>query len=162
LHGQFDAQGDEGGLVLLGSDAEGRPTGRPLYFTPDHIEAGRLDSGPFVFLNACQVASDKRVLGDYAGFASTLLRIGASGVVAPLWNVDDDVAAAFARDFYDATWTIPDNRNPRSPVSAAEAVRALRARYTKAATTAEIPGVTATLIAFQVFGHPRLTLRRDS
>ena len=67
------------------------------FLTPDQVETGRLDGGPFVFLNACQVASDKRVLGDYGGFASTLLRIGATGVVAPLWNVDDDVAAEFAR-----------------------------------------------------------------
>ena len=140
LHGQFDAQGDQGGLVLLGSDAQGRPVSRSLFFTPDHPEAGRLDSGPFVFLNACQVASDKQVLGDYGGFASTLLRIGASGVVAPLWNVDDNVAAAFAHEFYTATWTATSNNGALKPVSAAEAVRALRAPYTKAATTAETPG----------------------
>jgi hypothetical protein len=161
LHGQFDAQGDQGGLVLLASDSQGQSVTRSLFFTPDHVEAGRLDRGPFVFLNACQVASDKQVLGDYAGFASTLLRIGASGVIAPLWNVDDDVAAAFASDFYAATWTAPEQVKSGAPVSAAEAVRALRAKYTKSATQAETKGVTATLIAFQVFGHPRLTLKRS-
>jgi hypothetical protein len=45
-------------------------------------------------------------------------------------------------------------------VSAAEAVRSLRARYTQPAAEAETPGVDATLIAFQVFGHPRLRLDR--
>ena len=38
-------------------------------------------AGAFVFLNACQVGADERVLGSYGGFASTLLRIGAGGVV---------------------------------------------------------------------------------
>ncbi len=158
LHGQFDAKGAQEGLVLLGTDAAGQPTAKWQFFTPDQVENGQLDGGPFVFLNACQVASDKRVLGDYGGFASTLLRIGASSVVAPLWNVDDDVAAQFARDFYAATWTATASGGGTGPVSAAEAVRALRATYTEAAAESETPGITATLIAFQVFGHPRLRL----
>ena len=158
LHGQFDAKGAQEGLVLLGSDAMGQLTTKPQFFTPDQVENGHLDGGPFVFLNACQVASDKRVLGDYGGFASTLLRIGASGVVAPLWNVDDDIAAAFARQFYESTWTATGTDGSPASVSAAEAVRAVRARYTEAAAESETPGITATLIAFQVFGHPRLRL----
>ena len=93
-----------------------------------------------------------------AGFASTLLRIGATGVVAPLWNVDDDVAAEFARRFYAATWTATGRDGTLAPTSVAEAVRALRAQYTEAAAEAHTDGVTATLIAFQVFGHPRLRL----
>jgi hypothetical protein len=42
----------------------------------------------------------------------------------------------------------------------AEAVRAVRARYTEDVVRAGTPGVGATLVAFQVFGHPRLRLRR--
>lgn len=154
LHGQFDAQGGQEGLVLLGTDGTGDLTPQWRFLTPAQVENGDLDAGPFVFLNACQVGSDKRVLGDYGGFASTLLRIGASGVVAPLWSVDDDVAATLARDFYAATWTGASEE----PVSAAEAVRRVRATYTEDAVRAQTPGVTATLVAFQVFGHPRLRL----
>lgn len=160
LHGQFDAKGDQGGLVVLGTGADGELTSRSMFFTADHAQSGRLDDGPFVFLNACQVAADKAVLGDYGGFASTLLRIGASGVVAPLWNVDDDIAAAFARQFYAATWTATGEGDSPAPVSAAEAVRAQRARYTRKAAQAGTAGISATLIAFQVFGHPRLRLDR--
>ncbi|HEU4998836.1 MAG TPA: CHAT domain-containing protein [Lapillicoccus sp.] len=149
LHGQFDAVGSQEGLVLLGAQG---PVRTAQFLTPDQVETGRLDGAPFVFLNACQVAADKRVLADYGGFASTLLRIGATGVVAPLWNVDDDVAATFAQDFYAATWT------GAGASSVAEAVRAQRARYTEAAAEAHTPGITPTLIAFQVFGHPRLRL----
>ena len=160
LHGQFDSQGDEGGLVLLAKDAAGRLTTRAQFLKPDQVLNGRLDDGPFVFLNACQVGSDKRVLADNGGFASTLLQIGATGVVAPLWNVNDVTAATCAREFYAATWSATDDGAGDTRVSAAEAVRSLRAKYTQPAAEAETPGVDATLIAFQVFGHPRLRLDR--
>ena len=91
LHGQYDGQGDQEGIVLLAKSPAGGATAQ--FLTPAELENGELDHGPFVFLNACQVGTDERVLGDYGGFASTLLRIGAVGVVAPLWNVKDDVAA---------------------------------------------------------------------
>jgi CHAT domain-containing protein len=79
------------------------------------------------------------------------MRIGAAGVVAPLWNVRDDVAAAVARAFYAAALGA-------EPVPAAEAMRAVRATYTEAAARAEDPQQHATLVAYQVFGHPRLML----
>jgi len=160
LHGQFDSQGDQGGLVLLATDAAGNLTTRSQFLTPAQVLTGSLDDGPFVFLNACQVGADKRVLADNGGFASTLLQIGATAVVAPLWNVNDVTAADFAREFYAATWSATGGEGEPAPVSAAEAVRSLRARYTQPAAEAETPGVDATLIAFQVFGHPRLRLDR--
>jgi hypothetical protein len=157
LHGQYDAQGDQEGIVLLSKSPAGGATAQ--FLTPAELENGELDHGPFVFLNACQVGTDERVLGDYGGFASTLLRIGAVGVVAPLWNVKDDVAAGFARQFYAAAL-------PRTPggdsVAAAEAVRALRATYTEEGVRAGQPGLHATLVAYQVFGHPRLRLTRPT
>lgn len=153
LHGQFDAQGDQEGIVLLARDGDG--PARAQFLTPAELENGRLEHGPFVFLNACQVGSDERVLGDYGGFASTLLRIGATTVVAPLWNVRDDVAAGFARSFYAATWSGAE------PVAVAEAVRALRATYTEAGVRAGDPALHATLVAYQVFGHPRMRLTRS-
>jgi hypothetical protein len=160
LHGQFDARGDEGGLVLLAKDAAGNLTTTAQFLKPDQVLNGRLDNGPFVFLNACQVGSDKRVLADNGGFASTLLQIGATGVVAPLWNVNDVTAAECARAFYAATWSATGEGDASTRVSAAEAVRSLRAKYTQSATQTATPGVDATLIAFQVFGHPRLRLDR--
>ena len=154
LHGQYDGQGDQEGIVLLAKSPAGGATAQ--YLTPAELENGELEHGPFVFLNACQVGTDERVLGDYGGFASTLLRIGAVGVVAPLWNVKDDVAAAFARQFYAAALTAAE------PVPVAEAVRALRATYTEEGVRAGTAGLHATLVAYQVFGHPRLRLTRTS
>jgi CHAT domain-containing protein len=140
--------------VLLETSPAGGATAQ--YLTSTMLEGGSLPHGPFVFLNACQVASDERVLGDYAGFASTLLRIGATGVVAPLWNVRDDIAAAVAKAFYAATLTAPE------PVSAAEAVRALRATYTEDGVRGGDDKLHATLVAYQVFGHPRLRLTQPT
>ena len=152
LHGQFDAKGDQEGIVLLARSPDGGATAQ--FLTPAELENGALDHGPFVFLNACQVGADQRVLGDYGGFASTLLRIGATGVLAPLWNVKDDIAADFASRFYDATLGGPD------PTPVAEAVRAVRATYTEQGVRDGAPGLHATLVAYQVFGHPRLRLTR--
>jgi hypothetical protein len=151
LHGQYDAAGGQEGIVLL---AKSSTTGSPVaqFLTPAEVENGALDHGPLVFLNACQVGSDERVLGDYAGFASTLLRIGATAVVAPLWNIRDDIASTVARRFYAATLG-PD------AVPVAEVIRALRATYTEQAVRGGDPALHATLVAYQVFGHPRLRLR---
>jgi hypothetical protein len=152
LHGQYDAAGDQEGIVLL---TKSSTTGSPVaqFLTPAEVENGSLEHGPLVFLNACQVGTDERVLGDYAGFASTLLRIGATAVVAPLWNIRDDVASSVAKEFYAAAL------GPEA-VPVAEVVRALRATYTERAVRAGDPALHATLIAYQVFGHPRLRLRR--
>ncbi|MGV8961375.1 MAG: CHAT domain-containing protein [Stenotrophomonas sp.] len=154
LHGQFDTEGTAEGLVLLAVDAAGAQTAKATFFSPLAAENGHLAAGPFVFLNACQVGADRAVLGDYGGFASTLLRIGATGVVAPLWNVDDDVAATMAREFYAATWSA----KPADRVSVAEAMRRTRARYTLEGVGQRVPGVSPTLVAFQCLAHPQLRL----
>jgi hypothetical protein len=151
LHGQYDAAGDQEGIVLLTRSANGSPMAQ--FLTPAEVENGALDHGPLVFLNACQVGTDERVLGDYAGFASTLLRIGATAVVAPLWNIRDDVASSVAQRFYEAAL------GPEA-VPVAEVVRALRATYTERAVRDGDPALHATLVAYQVFGHPRLRLRK--
>ena len=154
LHGQFDSQGDQEGIVLISKGAAGAV--KATFLTPLEVENGDLAAGPLVFLNACQVGADEVVLGSYGGFATTLLRIGAGAVVAPLWNVDDDVAGTLAEAFYAQTWTAAE------PVSVGEAMRGIRAGYTKDAVTAGTAGITATLVAFQVFGHPRMRLTRPS
>lgn len=161
LHGQYDQEGEQEGIVLLRRGTDGSATAQ--FLTPVQLETGELAGGPFIFLNACQVGTDERVLGAYGGFASTLLRIGASAVIAPLWNIDDTVAAEVARSVYAVTLGPPDASPGSAPddlVPVAEAVRRVRAGYTEEAVLASAPGVTATLIAFQVLGHPRLRLRR--
>lgn len=151
LHGQFDPQGDEDGLVLLDGEP---PDLTQQFLTTRQMQSLELPRRPFVFLNACQVGSGKQVLGSYSGMAVALLRGGATAVVAAQWNIDDVVAAAVSDTFYASVFHESD------PVPVAEALRAIRATYTESNVAADPERFTPTLIAYQLFGHPRLTLRR--
>jgi CHAT domain-containing protein len=152
LHGQSDPVHGEDGLVLLEPDGDGV---KVAYLTALAVRGLRENRAttPFVFLNACQVGAADKVLGSFAGFAAAVLRTKASGVVAPLWNIDDKVAARLSGRFYQATFG-PD------AVPVAEVLRTFRAEFTLEAVEADPDGVTPTYVAYQFFGHPRFTIER--
>ena len=111
--------------------------------------AGRFRCGDtpafaFVFLNACQVGTAASCLGQAAGFPGDLIRGGTLGFLAPLWDVDDEMARAFAERFYAATL---DDHQTVGEVLAAE-----RASYAAAGST--------TPMAYIYYGHPNLRLSR--
>ena len=112
------------------------------------VEGSRLgeSSAPFVFLNACQVGTASTVLSTYGGLAGAFLGTGCRGFLAPLWNVDDEVAKSIALDFYQRTL------GEGLPVG--EAVRQIRAGF----GTGEAG--TATPLAYVFYGHPDLQLSR--
>ena len=149
LHGRFDPQGVDQGLVLLAP----KPNGAlgPQYLKPQHVDSVAMPRPTFLFLNACQVGQGQVALGDYAGLAAAFLRAGASGVVAALWNVEDEIASRVAEDFYTAVYGGDDTP------SVAEALRRIRAIYTADNVDAGT-GASATFVAYQLFGHPRLRL----
>lgn len=151
LHGQFSIDEPGQGLVLIAAVPNQPDQKTSRFLTPSHVHGGNLKGRrPFVFLNACQVGANRKVLGSYSGMASAFVRIGASGVVAALWSVDDKVASAIALDFYRATLKAGD--------LPAEAIRAMRARVTLAAVEAGDPHATGTHLAYQFFGHPSMRL----
>ncbi|NEW42027.1 CHAT domain-containing protein [Nocardia cyriacigeorgica] len=152
LHGTFDEAVQEDGLVLL----EPRANGFAASFLTALAVRGlrNTSSTPFVYLNACSVGAGQSILGSYAGFATALLRTGAIGVVAPLWTIDDTVAAELAARFYDGAFADP-------PVPVAELLRRARADYTRDRVVADPERVTPTHLGYLAFGHPRLTLRRN-
>jgi CHAT domain-containing protein len=137
LHGKY-APGSEtdDGLHLI--------DGKTLI--PTRVEGCQLGSSPFVFLNACQVGSGSALLGKDGGMGKAFLVAGARGVIAPLWNVDDEEAAAIALRFYDSVF------NGMHP---AEFVRRLRESF-----PVEGEPDTATVLAYQYFGHPQLAITR--
>lgn len=152
LHGQFSMEGARQGLVLIGT-VRGHPDQKePEFLKPSHVASGGLARHPLVFLNACQVGANRMVLGNYSGMAGDFVGIGASGVVAPLWSVNDEVASDFAIEFYEAT--LDRGETP------AEALRAARAKVTKAAVDAGAPEASGTRLAYQFFGHPNMRLAR--
>ncbi len=149
LHGNFDPLGIQGGLVLLQTDG-GKTTAQLLQ--ENHVIGTKLAKEPFVYLNACQVGTgSSATFGGYGGLAAAFLTAGARGVLAPLWNIQDGTASALAKEFYELS--AGDERLPT-----AEILRRFRARYTPEAVGDGKPDANATLIAFQLFGHPGLRL----
>ena len=138
VHGNYDPSGGQDGLILTDR--------RPL--DPAVVMARPMHGTPFVFLNACQVGSGRRILGDYAGMARAFLWAGAAGVVAPLWSVADSVAKELALRFYGEVF---------AGIPPAEALRRERATFRdRAAETSGVP------VAYQFFGHPAMRLIRGA
>lgn len=150
LHGRFGPDSGQDGLVLVRADPAEPGVLRAQYLRPNQVRALKIRGAPFVFLNACQVGGANTVLGDYSGMAVEFLKAGAAAVVAPVWNVNDERASALARGFYAAAYAEP-------AVPPAEILRRQRAEVTNPFTASGHP---VTQLAFQFFGHPRLTLRR--
>jgi hypothetical protein len=147
LHGRYDPAGIDQGLVLLAPNASG--TGYiAQYLKPQHVESVTMPRPTFVFLNACQVGAGQEVLGDYAGLATAFLSAGASGVIAALWNVNDLAARHLAQAFYEAA---------AEGTRVGESLRQMRALYTREYAVTDADG-RGTLLAYQLFGHPRLQL----
>jgi CHAT domain len=133
VHGNYDPQGGEDGLILTDG----------LALDPLKVKGTTQSGTPFVFLNACQVGAGQRVLGDHAGMASAFLYSGAAAVVAPLWSIDDRVAREIARRFYEAVF------DGASPAEFLRTIGQLASDETAATTTH---------LAYQFFGHPRLRM----
>jgi hypothetical protein len=93
------ATGDTGSQVLRLEDGG--------TFEPHQIQAmpglrGAIaECQPLVFLNACEVGRATPALVGVDGFAAAFARVGASCVIAPLWNVADDIAHQLATGLYD-------------------------------------------------------------
>jgi CHAT domain-containing protein len=105
-----------------------------------------LAASPFVFLNACQVGSANRILGDYGGMADAFLYAGASGVIAPLWSIKDTVAREIALRFYVEAF---------AGTPPAEIMRRERASFHGVDA-----GDSATCLAYIWYGHPSLKLSK--
>jgi CHAT domain-containing protein len=97
-------------LICHGSDSGGG--GQVIDLDPDEILTEGMLGGmrglrreltkkqPLVFINACEVGRQTPALVGTGGFASAFIKLGANAVVAPIWSVEDSVAAQAARRFY--------------------------------------------------------------
>jgi hypothetical protein len=139
VHGIYNPTGPKQGLILI--------DGQTL--DPLEVRGVKFQTGPFVFLNACQVGTGTTVLGDYAGMAEAFLYAGAAGVVAPLWSIDDALAKDIALRFYQQT--LVEGRAP------AEVFRAERARFIDSPDVA-----SSTFLAYQFYGNPAMKLSRSA
>jgi hypothetical protein len=138
VHGTYDAEEAKDGLILVDGSA----------LDPLAVRGIALRGHPFVFLNACQVGRGDQILGDHAGLAAAFLFAGASGVIAPLWSIDDKLARDIAVRFYE--------RAMRGEPPA-EVMRTERVAFRDAPET-----TSSTYMAYQFFGHPGLRLEADA
>jgi hypothetical protein len=136
VHGIYDPTGTEDGLVLTDGHV----------LDPLQVKGSTFSRAPFVFLNACQVGSGNKILGDYAGLANAFLYSGAAGVVAPLWSVQDTIAKDLALSFYAKAF---------GGAGVGEVLRSQRAQFIKS----DDP-ISATYLAYQYFGHPEMRIKR--
>jgi hypothetical protein len=134
VHGKLDVTGTQDGIVMNDRSTLG-------FESVLGVERSR---PRMTFLNACQVGQAQEVLGDAAGIVPSLLRIGAQGVIAPLWKVDDAAARDFAERFY-------------AELRAGRRVADFLARERAAAAGGD-GSARSTVLAYLFFGHPRLTV----
>ena len=136
VHGNYDGDGTLDGLIFVDGNA----------LDPLAVRGTPISGTPFVFLNACQVGRGNQLLGDYSGMAEAFLYAGASGVIAPLWSIDDHLARQIAARFYERAL---------KGDAAADILRSERAAFVDSPDT-----ISSTYVAYQYFGHPALRLER--
>jgi hypothetical protein len=109
----------------------------------DVVRGAVTSAEPMVFLNACQVGRPEPALVGVDGFAAAFIAAGARCVIAPTWNVSDQIAHEFAETFYEQVLA-----NPEEPFAAI--VARLRAR-------AYEDGGADTWAAYTFYGNPLAT-----
>jgi WD40 repeat protein len=106
----------------------------------DPIVDGLHRSAPMVFMNACHTGRQALSLSDQVtGWTERFLSFGSSAFIGANWEVDDELAAMFAREVYEAL---------RAGSSLAAAVRTARAVLRQAAPT------NSTWLAYSLYSHP--------
>lgn len=133
-HGNFDQTGRLDGLMMVDGTC----------LLPEQVSEMTFGRRPLVFLNACQTGPGFLSLGDYAGMAQAFLMAGSSGVIAPLWAIDDKVSGDIAKRFYQRVF---DGDLP------AEYMRQQRRHFRKSGR--QEPR-SATWMAYVFFGHPEM------
>jgi CHAT domain-containing protein len=137
-HGEVDPERPGDAAIYL---SDGRPIS-PIFFNGSLL--GK-DHAPFIFLNACMVGTGGEMLGGLGGFPGNCLAGGFSGLVAPLWAVNDDIAKSIALEFYRQAFSRPEGR------TVAEVLRELRSNYKN-----ETP--VSSYLAYVYYGNPHLKL----
>lgn len=93
-HGRSDANGQSISLANNEPMYAVAARGSPEFSTG-------FESAPLVFLNACEVGRQEIVLSGPQGFAPVFTELGATGVIAAIWSVEDEVAHEVAKALYE-------------------------------------------------------------
>ncbi|MFD4420768.1 CHAT domain-containing protein [Agromyces sp. NPDC058484] len=151
-HGRWSAGSPQTQELLLSAFSEAEDVPRARYSDgelrrdmPDRGRVDDADTGPFVFLNACDIGRLPAGPAALGGFPEAFLRGGAAAFVGCSWAVGDDPASTFVEAFYlalaDADATIAD------------AARIARRAARDEADLSEL--------AYAVYAHPRARIHLD-
>ncbi len=138
-HGSFQAGAGQGAAIQLGTS---QLTTDDL--VGNDLVAGLTKAAPLVFINACHSNRADLALSGIGGWVERLVPFGASAFVGTNWEVQDDLAALFAQQFYDSL---------RAGQTFGVACRAAR----QTVRTAN-PG-NSTWLAYVLYAHPNGTLQ---
>ena len=134
-HGRLDRDDPNDSYIVLA----GRPWRANDLTGPNmlKVQAAR----PLVFFNACLVAQQGLALGSLGGWPAQWIRQGqCGGFVGPQWSVSSNLAAVFARAFYDA-------------VVGEQQTLGEAARTARRAVREEAP-LDPAWLSYAVYGHP--------
>lgn len=150
-HGRWSAGSPQAQELLLSAFSEVEDVPLARYSDgelrrdlPDRGRVDDADTGPFVFLNACDIGRLPAGPAALGGFPEAFLRGGAAAFVGCSWAVGDDPASTFVEAFYVA---LADGE------TIADAARIARKAARDEADLSEL--------AYAVYAHPRARVHLD-
>lgn len=150
-HGRWSAGSPQAQELLLSAFSEVEDVPLARYSDgelrrdlPDRGRVDDADTGPFVFLNACDIGRLPAGPAALGGFPEAFLRGGAAAFVGCSWAVGDDPASTFVEAFYVA---LADGE------TIADAARIARRAARDEADLSEL--------AYAVYAHPRAHVHLD-
>jgi len=137
-HASFQAGAGQGAAIQLGTSQ----------LTTDDLVGSALVAGltkaaPLVFINACHSGREDLALSGIGGWVERLLPFGAGAFMGTNWEVQDDLAAQFAQQFYDGLH--------------AGQTFGVACRTARHAVRTANPG-NSTWLAYVLYAHPNGTL----
>ena len=138
-HGNFDLTDPNESKLKL---ADGFLT--PSQLTGDR-KSGLLRARPLVFVNACHAGERGFGLTRLGGWAERFIAAGASAFIGSLWEINDELAARFAVEFYNRFFGLAGHA--RQPLG--QAFREARL------VLKELDPANPTWLAYVLYGNPR-------
>ena len=109
------------------------------------LQSGLRRARPLVFLNACYSGAGGFALTKLDGWAQRFVgAAGASAFVGSQWEINDELAARFATEFYNRLWGVGDN----APLTLGEAFHAARQAVKQS------DPANPTWLAYTLYGDP--------
>jgi hypothetical protein len=139
-HGNFSATSPDDSKLKLADDN----------LTPSSLSGprggGLRRARPLVFLNACHSGRVGAGLTYLGGWAEAFYTAGVSAFIGSLWEINDALAAQFAKAFYDRLWGLGDFAGKAQPLG--------QAFHEARAVIRDADPANPTWLAYVLYGDP--------